>query len=460
MSKPKITIEDLFDLKGSEIFNPDGFKPSSNVSTDTRKIRKNSIFVAIKGDRFDGHDFVKEALDKGASAIVINRNRLKNFDRVNIPIVTVKNTVEAYGEIANIWRHKLNAKVIGITGSNGKTGTKEILSVLLSEKYKVSKTAANNNNHIGVPLTILETGADAEMLVLEMGTNHFGEIAYTASVAEPDFALLTNIGESHLEFLHDLEGVANEKFALPETVSKRGGTVLINSDDPILKRKAAQIKPKVTFGFRGKCDVKGKITDIKDGRPKVEITCKGRSVSVQLPIYGISGAKNFIAAAAAALTLGLSMKEIKKGAAELQSVNKRLAVKNLGSFTLINDTYNANPVSMRSAFEFMASFRNRKRRIAVIGDMFELGKNGKAAHRELAADIKKNKINEVYTIGDLMKNLNKEIKNEKITARHFNDRQQLASFLAEIDYKDSVVLFKGSRGMKMEEFVNVIEKES
>jgi UDP-N-acetylmuramoyl-tripeptide--D-alanyl-D-alanine ligase len=459
MSRPKIKIEDLFELPTAEIFNPDSFSSSSFVSTDTRTIKKNSIFVALKGKKFDGHLFVEEAVKKGASAVVVNKRRLKEFDTINVTIVTVKDTTKAYGDIAKLWRSKLNAKIVAISGSNGKTSTKEILTGILSEKFKVTRTLANNNNHIGVPLTILETGSDTEVLVLELGTNHFGEIAYTSEIAKPEFALITNIGESHLEFLQDLEGVAKEKISLFDETAKNGGVIFLNTDDKILKKKAKSYKNLVSFGFNDKAEVKGKIIDLKDGKTIVQVTYNDKSFKVNLPVYGLTNAKNFLASAAIALKLGMSFKQIKQGAESLSSVKNRLNVKNFEKFSLVNDTYNANPLSMRSAFEFIGSFQNRKRKIVVLGDMFELGKQAANAHKELADSLKKNKITEVYTIGKLMRLLNNELVDKKIIAKHFTNRDKLGAFLSDYNFDDSVVLFKGSRGMKMEEFVKVIDKE-
>ena len=207
----RITLEDLFNIPTAVIYNPDAYKSAAAVFIDSRQVKKKSIFVAIKGKNFDGHDFVKEAVKKGAGAIIINKRKLSEFDELDLPVITVSNTTHAYGELARIWRKKLKAKVISITGSNGKTSTKEILSEILSEKYKVHKTTANNNNHIGVPLTILSAPSGCEVVVLEHGTNHFGEIEYTAKIAQPDYSLITNIGSGHLEFLKDKKGVYKGK---------------------------------------------------------------------------------------------------------------------------------------------------------------------------------------------------------------------------------------------------------
>jgi UDP-N-acetylmuramoyl-tripeptide--D-alanyl-D-alanine ligase len=460
MTKVKIHIEDLFSLTGSVIYNPDSFKPSSIVSTDTRKMKKNSIFIALAGDKFDGHSFVNDAVKNGASTVIINKNKLKKFDNLDTTIVTVPDTTIAYGELAKAWRKKLRAKVIAISGSNGKTGTKEILATILEEKYTISKTIANNNNHIGVPLTIFETNEKHDVLVLELGTNHFGEIRYISKIACPDLALITNIGASHLEFLKDLDGVANEKTALFEETEICGGKILLNTDDDYLKARTKNIKNKLTFGFKGKPGVKGKVSGISDdARAVLKITNKDYDFEVKLPVFGITNAKNFLAAAAAALELGLTPEEIISGAAKLTSVDKRLNVKILEKLILINDTYNANPESMKAAFEFMNAFKGKRRKVAVLGDMFELGKKSRQSHIGLAEYIIKNKIDEVYTTGNAMKNLYSSLGNGKIVKRHFSKREMLGEFLQHYNFSDTIVLVKGSRGMKMEDFAKIIEEK-
>ncbi|MEW6701872.1 MAG: Mur ligase family protein, partial [Bacteroidota bacterium] len=269
MGKIKITIEDLFNIPTAVIYNPDVYKPLSSVVIDSRKVKKGCLFVAIEGEKFDGHDFVFDAVKKGASTVVIDKKKLgnlslreKKFGSLEITLVAVNDTTKAYGDIAKIWRNKLSAKVISITGSNGKTGVKEIIATLLEEKYgcqKVVRTEANNNNHIGVPLTILSANEKCEALILEQGTNHFKEIEYTAKISQPDFALITNIGDSHLEFLKNRENVYKEKSALFDETEKHGGVVFLNMDDPIISRNAKNYKNTITFGFKGKVDVKGKV---------------------------------------------------------------------------------------------------------------------------------------------------------------------------------------------------------
>ena len=458
MKKINLNIEDIFNIPTAVIYNPDMFKSIYHVSTNSRNIKKNTLFIALKGERFDGHDFIDMVIKRGAAAILINQKYLKKIGAVNIPIITVKDTVIALGDVAKLWRAKLKTKIIGITGSAGKTTTKEILASLLSEKFKVNKTIANNNNHIGVPLTILSTNEKHDVLVAELGTNHFGEIAYTAAIADPDFALITNIGDSHLEFLRNRKGVFNEKSSLLKETIKRGGKVFINNDDPILKKYGKEIKNKVTYALNDNAKYKTKIKGYdKFARPQIEIKSKKKSFIATLPISGEKNVLNFTASFAIASELGLTNSQLLKAVKKIKSFNKRLEIKNHKNFTLINDTYNANPDSMKSSLDILGRIENRKRKIAVLGDMFELGKESKNKHMELADVISKTNVDEIYSIGKMMKFMNKNLNRTTKIHRHFDDREILKKHLRSLDIKNSVVLVKGSRGMKMEEFVSVIE---
>ena len=453
----RITLSDIFQLDGAVIYSPDNFKSVSSVSIDTRTIKKNSLFVAIKGAKFDGHNFVNDAVNKGASAILINRNRLKNFDKINVPIITVPNTTLAYGELAYIWRSKLKAVIISITGSNGKTSTKEILATLLSEKFKVEKTDANNNNHIGVPLTILSTRSNCQILILEHGTNHFNEIQYTSQIANPDLGMITNIGDSHLEYLIDRNGVYKEKSALYNSTMINDGAIFVNNDDPIIRKNSTKIKNKVTFGLKGNCDVKGKIVGFKiDGRTELNVTYGNKNFKVVLPIYGKSNAKNVLSAIAIAQHLKLSMTQIKSGVGKLNQVPGRLETKVFNKLMIIDDTYNSNPASMEAAIELLTKIKSYKIKTLIIGDMFELGENAEEHHKDLVSLIIKSRIGNVLMLGKMMSNLNKELELTKINSLHFKSRKALSSFILKNYFSNQVILVKGSRGMKMEEFVDQI----
>jgi UDP-N-acetylmuramoyl-tripeptide--D-alanyl-D-alanine ligase len=452
-----LTIHDLFNIPGAEIFSPDNLSRISAVSADSRNIPPDSLFIAIKGSNFDGHDFINDAVKNKAAAVMINRNRADLLDKINVPVIMVDDTVKALGDVASLWRRKLNTKIIAITGSAGKTSTKEMLSFVLSSRFRVNKTLANNNNHIGVPFTLLSTRNTHDVLIAELGTNHFGEIKYTAEIAAPDYALITNIGYSHLEFLGDKKGVMKEKGILFDITAARGGFIFVNTDDTLLKRYTDIYNKKLTFGFSGEPDVKGEITGYtEEGNAKVQVSYRNRKLSVTLTSPGEQSALNFLSVCAVAFKFGLKKEEIIAGLAKSRNISKRLTTKNVGKYTIIDDSYNANPDSMRYSLGLLSRFK--KNRIAILGDMFELGEDAAKHHKNLANVIRRGKINEVYTIGALMQNLYKEMKGSKIKSRHFVDRQTLAAFLQENNFDDSVILVKGSRGMKMEEFTEILEQ--
>src|ERR1035437_713771 len=458
MNNIKITLEDLFNIPGAIIYNPDNYKSVSAVTIDSRKIPPNALFVAIKGRKFDGHAFIKDVLKNGAKAIVINKKNLNKFGNFKSPIVTVPDTIIALGNIASLWRKKLNTKIIAITGSVGKTSTKEILVQILGEKFNINKTIGNNNNHIGVPLTILSTNNKHDVLVVELGTNHFGEIQYSAGIVQPDYALITNISDSHLKFFQNRNGVLKEKSALIQETEAHNGVIFINNDDKLLNKYGLKLKNKVTFAFNNDADVKGIISGYNSmGQAEIEISFAKKVLRLSLPLYGEQNAKNFLAAVAMALKFGLNGKEIKSAAQKLVAADKRLNVKKLRDFMLIDDTYNANPESMKSSLELLGKISGYGHKTAILGDMFELGKNEIKLHQKLYSLIKGNHIDSVFTIGNRIKHLNELMKKSKIEIKHFNSRNALKSFLNKNDLINSVILVKGSRGMKMEEFVHSIE---
>ena len=461
MKRINLDIEDVFNIPDLVIYEPDNFKKIYHVTIDSREIKKNTLFIAIKGSRFDGHDFVKDAVRNGAVAVIINRKYLDRYDDITVPLIAVKDTKLALGNIARIWRRKLNTKVIGITGSTGKTSVKDMVAELLKEKYRVNKTIANNNNDIGVPLTILSTNESHQVVVAELGTNHFGEIPYTAKILSPDYSLITNIGSSHLEFLKTKNGVWKEKsFIFDETIRHKG-KVFLNYDDPIIKGKHSKNSKKFTFGFSGKVDVRGRIQSYTDdGKPMVEIKYKKSNHTFTSPLYGEQSAKNFLAASAMALGLGLNFSQLENAAQKLKAPGGRLDVQIYKNFILIDDTYNANPDSTKAAIELVGRIKIFSRKILFLGDMLELGEKSIKLHQSLKNVIVKNRVDEVYSIGSKMKYLHKKICGEKIIAKHFSKRNLLLSFIKKLNLEDSVILVKGSRGTRMEEFLSEIKTKS
>ncbi|MCF6268293.1 MAG: UDP-N-acetylmuramoyl-tripeptide--D-alanyl-D-alanine ligase [Melioribacteraceae bacterium] len=456
-----INLTDIFNLKDSVIYNPDNFKSVSKVSIDSRTMKKNSLYVALKGNRYDGHNFVDDAIAKGASSIMINRNRLKNFKDVDCTIITVPNTTYAYGELASAYRRKFKGEVISITGSNGKTTTKEILATILSEKYKTQKTEANNNNHIGIPKTILATKRTTEKLVLEHGTNHFDEIKYTANIAKPDYAIITNVGDSHLEYLIDRDGVFKEKNALFAETLKNGGTIFVNNDDPIIKYETRSVKRKITFGFKGKPNIKGRLNGFtSEGRTKLSVEYSSKKIAAELPLYGISNAKNTLASVGVAMHLGVPSGKIKSGINKVKQVKGRLYVEQFTNLTLIDDTYNSNPASMEAAIDLLKRIKTHSTKTLIIGDMFELGADAELIHAKLSQLILGSKIQNIFMHGKLMENLSNALQNKKVNSKHFATRRLLKVFIDENNFDNQIILIKGSRGMQMEEFVEQIRSKA
>jgi UDP-N-acetylmuramoyl-tripeptide--D-alanyl-D-alanine ligase len=458
VTKLSINLIDLFNLNDAELFEPHLISEYNHVTIDSRKVGKDSLFIAINGNKFDGHKFINEAVKKGAAAVVIEKRQLKNFNNLNVPIVTVKNTTIALGEIAAIWRNKLKAKIICITGSSGKTTTKEILISLLKSKYKVTGTVLNNNNHIGVPLTLLAAHTDDDFVVLEAGTNHFGEIDYTTKISNPDYSIITNIGASHLAFFKSKAGVLKEKEYLFKN-TKKNGKIFINADDPLLVKLKSKYANSATFGFSDKADIKGKVINIHDdGRCLLNIRSNRYSFQTLVPVYGIQNAKNLLAASAIAISVGLNKNYLSEAVQSLKAPKQRLNVIHFKKQILIDDTYNANPESMKASIELVGNISKYSQKILILGDMFELGEKSEEMHRALSIVIKKYKISNTLLIGNNMKYLNEELQAKGIDSKYFRTRPSLEKYLQKFNYDDSTVMIKGSRGMKMEEFVKIVSE--
>ena len=461
MKRVTLNIEDLFEIPGATIYNPDDIGLIRNVTIDSRKIKKGSLFIAIKGKRFDGHSFVRKAVKKGAAVLMINKHKLNEFDDINLPIITVRNTTKALGDIAKLWRRKLNTRVVGITGSNGKTSTKDMLATILNEKYSVNKTESNNNNNIGVPLTILATNEKQDILVAELGTNHFGEIKYSAEILEPDYALITNVGSSHLKYLKSKKGVLKEKIALFDAAKINAGKIFINYDDPLLNKYSGKFKNSISFGFDKRVDVSGRIINYTDdGRPVVEVTKKNKKYINTLPLHGEQSAKNFLASMSIALEMGLTKEQINKGTKKFDVSQGRLNVQQHKNFLLIDDTYNASPDSTKAAIELVEKIKSFHRKVLILGDMLELGKDKIKLHCALSSTVIKCRIDEVYTIGSGMKALYDKLINKDVITKNFRKRESLRKFLLSYDPTGAAILVKGSHGMQMEEFASIILRKT
>lgn len=457
-----LSVHDFLQIKGCKVINADvlkGFK-FSGVSIDSRKCGKNDLFFAIKGERFDGHDFVSDVLKKGCKCAVVSKKWYQNqkvkssFNKKCL--VTVTDTITALGELAGIYRNKFVIPVIGVAGSNGKTSAKDFIAHVLSKKYNVLKTEGNLNNAIGVPLTIFRLNDKHEIAVIELGTNHFNEISYLCRVANPQFGILTNIGKEHLEFLKNLKGVAKAEGELVEYLKKNYGTFFLNADDKYIKKMTGGTMKVFSYAAKGRAEVKGKVRKFKTFYPETEIKYQNKKINTTLNTIGYQSFSAALSSAAIGFYFEVPAGSIKRAISEYRlESGKRNQLKNIKGVWIIDDTYNSNPDSVKSALENLKAYKVSGNKYVVLGDMLELGKTSKKEHRDIGKLVKKMNFKNLLTYGgDSYQTYlgAKGVKNNY----YFQDKETLAEFLGLILLKGDVVLVKGSRSVKMEEIIEMI----
>lgn len=453
----KLTLSDIKKLSNVEIRNEHLIKSISGVSIDSRSLQEGELFFAIPGEKFDGHRFVDEVIEKGAAAVVINRAKLNEFENKNYPLIIVENTIKSLGELANIFRKKFKGKIVALSGSNGKTTTKEMIYSVLRTKYKVIKTEGNLNNYIGVPLTLFKLNNTYDFAIIEIGINHLGEMTDLCKIVEPNYGCLTNIGNAHLEFLGGIKGVAKAKGEMFRFLSQKNKMGFVNRDDKNIVKQASVLKKKFTFAFNTKADVNGKIISInKFLQPTIEVNYKGKSEIINLNTIGLHTAYNALCAASVGLKFGISLRNIKSSLEKFYSYSKRMEVLEFHSGLIINDCYNANPDSMKVAIETMGKMKGFNLKIAVLGDMLELGRWSEKYHRKLAHHLKKNKIDLSLFFGELTENSFDEAKKLGLNVFYFKDKGYLIDKLKNSLSPNSLLLIKGSRKMKMEEITETL----
>lgn len=462
-----LRADDLLRIKGAIGFNFDKLKKKSfkSVSIDSRSAGRNDIFFAIKGERTDGHNFLKDVVKAKVGVAVVSKIWLKRNKALygNKIFVAVDDTTLALGEFAKIHKSRFNVPVLGIGGSNGKTTTKDLTAVVLSQKYNLLKTEGNFNNHIGLPLTLLKLNEKHEFCVLEIGCNHYGEIKYLCGIAEPDYGLVTNIGKEHLEFFKDLKGVAKAEFELYDYLKKKdNGVSFCNLDDPFIKKYSGGIsrEKKFTYSYKFNPDVKGRFKGYdKNYQPVIEVTFKKKKFETYIATFGRHSVYNGLAAVAAGLYFNVSRAKIKKALQGFkQSSSKRMEILKVRGMTIINDTYNSNPESVKMGIETMMGFKNKGSKFAVISDMLELGKASSREHLEAGITAAKLGVMNLYTYGKESYNIFKGGKGIKNNF-YFETKEDLVEMLKRHLKRDDVIYVKGSRGMRMEEVVKGISEK-
>lgn len=431
------------------------------VTTDSRTGTAGSLFVALKSDSGDGHDFIAEAVSGGAAALLVETDRgsAARESAPGLPVFEVKDTLAGLQALAAAWRDRVGPKVVAITGSSGKTTVKEMTAAVLSRKYSVHATSGNLNNHIGVPLTILSMPEGTEVLVTEMGANHKGEIAGLCAIARPDIGVVTNIGPGHLEFFGTLKGVAAAKSELTESLADNGAAVLPADDEFFDLLKDRTRAPVVAFGVSDKATVRIEDIEIREGGGYT-FSIGGQEMEIRR--FGRHNLLNAGAAAAVAGLLEISAPETAAAIAEAEAFDGRGVVLDVAGITFIDETYNSNPASLRAAVSAFMEMPFRGSRWLVLGDMLELGKTAGELHKEAGSFCGKAGVDGIITLGDETVELNRAAalpRRAPGIISHFLDVVNLASYLDSLLAEGDGVLVKGSRGMKMEKVIEEIEKK-
>ncbi|WP_442597593.1 UDP-N-acetylmuramoyl-tripeptide--D-alanyl-D-alanine ligase [Neobacillus sp. D3-1R] len=429
------------------------------VCIDSRKLEKGNLFVPFIGQNMDGHQFVEEAIKQGAAAALWQKN-VPN-PPVHLPIIIVEDTLTALQELAKSYRHQLDLKVIGVTGSNGKTTTKDMVANLLALKYKVQKTVGNYNNHIGLPLTILQLNEDTEMAVLEMGMSGRGEIDFLSNLANPDVAIITNIGEAHLLDLGSREAISEAKLEIINGL-KKNGLIVYFGDEPLLRDKFQSYQGDATVQTFGRSE-RNTIypTVITSGDVGSSFKVNNSEEEFYLPVLGTHNIMNSLAAMQVAVYFDIPYSQLNEGFKTLKLTNMRMElVEGVNGEKIINDAYNASPTSMNAAIELITYLPGYEQKILVLGDMLELGPKEEEFHYHIGESLNPERIDYVFTYGNLAKNIakgaNKYFAPERVFT--FLEKESLVQELKKKTNAQTLVLVKASRGMKLEEVVEGLQK--
>lgn len=424
----------------------------TRISTDTRAVKPGDLFIPLVGETFDGHDFIEQAVKNGAIGVITSRPNQKIPSHVSV--ILVDDTLTALQDLARFHRQRFSIPIVAITGSNGKTTTKDMTAAILSSRFKVLKTKANYNNEIGLPLTLLELTDEHEVAVVEMGMRGKGQISQLAHIALPTIAVITNVGETHIELLGSIEAIASAKAELLEVIPENGLTIL-NGDDDYVKAMAMHVTSRLSsFGLE--CgEIRGDKIHADISSMNFECHSIQGVFSVHLPTVGRHNIYNALAAITVGLEVGLNFEEICAGLSQFNASPMRLHIEKIGDYTVINDAYNASPMSMLAAINTLGEIAiNRK--IAVLGDMLELGHIGVEAHRQIGEKLAQCHIDIVVTVGTLASHIAQSAKEHGLTmsiACHSHDEAQ--ERLKKIIQPGDTILIKGSRGMKMENIITM-----
>src|SRR5438034_2036456 len=447
-----LPLSQIAKFAGASLSSGDGSVMIDRLSTDSRTLKPGELFVALSGDNFDGHNFVESAVKTGAAGAIIESNWKGKVPEA-FALIRTKDTLQAYQELAANYRKLLTLKVVAITGSNGKTSTKDFTASVLGRRFRVTKTEGNFNNHVGLPRTILEATSEDEVAVWEIGMNHPGEIAALSKIAAPDAAIITNIGVAHIEFMGSRETIAAEKEALAEAIEPQG-TVILNADDPFSEGIAAHTRAKVVFAGTTTGAVRAiELRQSADGS-EFTIVEGAHRCRAQLPVAGSHMVQNALLAVAAGRAFGLSIEECAAGLATAPLTKARLQIKEIGGVQFLDDSYNANPDSMKAALRTLVELDTEGKHIAVLGEVRELGTESERAHREVGETAAAPRVDQLITIGKAAELIAEGARTaglDKVSSAQ--STSEAAKLLGEIAEPGDLVLIKGSRAARTEEVI-------
>ncbi len=448
-----LTVQQIVEYASGKLLRGDPVCPVHAICTDTRTLRAGEMFLALRGENFDGHDHVRAAVTGGAIGAIVDTPPVADDLPPGFVLIAVRDTLAAYQSIATVYRKSLPMKVIGITGSNGKTSTKDLAASVLAKRYCVLKTEGNLNNHIGVPRMLLRADRSHEVAVLEMGMNHPGEIAPLAQMAAPDVAIITNIGRAHLEFMGSREAIAQEKGMLAEAVAANG-TVILNGTDEFTPSIARRTRARVIMVGSSDGTLRAESVEQDFNGSRFTLVTEGEKISVRLPVTGHHMILNALLAVAAGRALDVPLQECVEALASVRLTKGRLERKEIHGRLILDDSYNANPDSMSAALETLASLPTGRRRIAVLGKMGELGDAAAEGYQAVGALAGAKRIDCLITVGE-------EAAAMSFAARSAGMRDTIdaantdeaAQRLAEVSRAGDLILVKGSRSAAMERVI-------
>ncbi|MBI4593116.1 MAG: UDP-N-acetylmuramoyl-tripeptide--D-alanyl-D-alanine ligase [Candidatus Rokubacteria bacterium] len=453
---PTLTVQDVVRATQGALVVGDLGIPLTGVSIDSRTLGVGEAFFAIRGHRVDGHDFVADAASRGTACLVVHT--VPDPIPAGVPLVLVEDTTRALGRLGAWHRSRFDIPVVAVTGSNGKTTTKEMIAAVLGVSFKVLKPEASFNNQWGLPLTLLKLTPEHEALVVEIGTNQRGEIAYLSGLAAPTVGVVTTVAAVHTEFLGSLDGVREEKCDLVRAVPPEGRVVL-NGDDRLVAGMARDARaPVLTYGRAATADVRavGEVTEGPDGL-RVTLETGGARQAVTLAFAGVHNVTNALAAAAAGRALGLDLPDIARGLEAARPVTGRCVWREAGDVRILDDTYNANPASVKAALETAAAHRGERRLVVVLGDMLELGAAAEEAHREVGRQVAASGAAELVGLGKHVRLAVEEARERGLgEAQHTTTFEDTVAHLLKRIVPGDLVLVKGSRGMRMERVADAL----